>query len=228
MQSPAYILHTRPYKETSALVDLFMPEGRARAVLRSARSKKGSLARPFVLLDVELKGRSELKTLAQLESGGQFYLMQGERLFCALYLNELLMRVLPLADAQPVVFQHYELTLQALAQEHALEPLLRTFEWRLLEQLGYGFSLTHDIRGLPIDVRYWYALQPDSGFERLNRALPGAFLGADLQSLAATQWHEPQVLQAAKRLMRQALAPHLGQRPLMSRELFLTQKELSP
>lgn len=228
MQSPAYILHTQPYKETSALVDLFMPEGRVRAVLRSARSKKGSLARPFVLLDVELKGRSELKTLAQLESGGQFYLLQGERLFCALYLNELLMRVLPLADAQPVVFQHYQLTLQALAQEHALEPLLRTFEWRLLEQLGYGFSLTHDIHQMPIDVRYWYALHPDAGFERLNRVLPGAFLGADLHSLAATQWHEPQVLQAAKRLMRQALAPHLGQRPLMSREFFLTQKELSP
>lgn len=227
MQSPAYILHTRPYKETSALVDLFTPEGRVRAVLRSARSKKGSLARPFVLLDVELKGRSELKTLAQLESGGQFYLLQGERLFCALYLNELLMRMLPLADAQPVVFQHYEITLQALAQEHALEPLLRTFEWRLLEQLGYGFSLTHDIQEMPIDMRYWYALQPDAGFERLSRVLPGAFFGADLHNLAATQWQQPEVLQAAKRLMRQALAPHLGQRPLMSRELFLTQKELS-
>jgi len=228
MQSPAYILHTRPYKETSALVDLFTPQGRVRAILRGARSKKGSLARPFILLDIELKGRSELKTLAQLESGGQFYFLQGKRLFCALYLNELLMRMLPLVDAQPIVFQHYELTLQALAADHAIEPLLRTFEWRLLEQLGYGFSLIQDIKGMPIDARYWYALQPDAGFERLSRVLPGSFFGADLQSLADTQWQESQVLQTAKRLMRQALAPHLGQRPLMSRELFLTQKELSP
>ena len=32
-------------------------------------------------------------------------------------------------------------------------------------------------------------------------------------------------LAAAKRLMRQALAPHLGGRPLVSRELFMTLKE---
>lgn len=227
MSTLAFILHSRPYKETSALVDLLTPAGRLTAVLRGARGKKGSVARPFYLLEVELKGRSELKTLSSLEPAGQSYWLQGERLFCALYLNELLMRMLPVYDPQPTVFEHYELTLHALAHEQAVQPLLRTFEWRLLEQLGYGFSLTQDIRGLPIDARYWYALLPDAGFERLSRVHVGSFLGADLRSLAATQWQEPQVLQTAKRLMRQALAPHLGQRPLMSRELFLTQKELS-
>ena len=35
----------------------------------------------------------------------------------------------------------------------------------------------------------------------------------------------PGALAAAKRLMRQALAPHLGGRPLVSRELFMTLKE---
>ena len=31
---PAYVLHSRAYKETSALVDFFTPQGRMRAVLR--------------------------------------------------------------------------------------------------------------------------------------------------------------------------------------------------
>ena len=49
---------------------------------------------------------------------------------------------------------------------------------------------------------------------------PGVFNGSDLLAMAATQWTTPGVLAAAKRLMRQALAPHLGGRPLVSRELF--------
>lgn len=209
------------------MLDLFTTQGRLRAVLRGARSKQGSLARPFVRLEISLKGRSELKTLAGLEWAGSFLMLQGDRLFCALYLNELLMRLLPLADAQPLVFEHYELTLQALAGEYSVEPLLRTFEWRLLEQLGYGFSLTHDISQQPIEADIWYALQPDAGFLPVARAGSGTFLGEHLQELAATRWQQSQVLKTAKRLMRQALAPHLGPRPLNSRELFIMQQELS-
>ncbi|MCR3763510.1 recombination protein O N-terminal domain-containing protein, partial [Pseudomonas aeruginosa] len=36
-----YVLHSRPYKETSALVDFFTAQGRLRAVLRGARGKAG-------------------------------------------------------------------------------------------------------------------------------------------------------------------------------------------
>lgn len=222
MPGSAYILHSRPYRETSALLDLFTPQGRMRAVLRGARSKKGSLARPFIRLDIELKGHAELKTLSRLEASGVFHLLQGQPLFCALYMNELLMRVLPLLDAQPLLFEHYDLTLCALAAGRPVEPLLRTFEWRLLEQLGYGFSLERDIQGQPIATGCWYALQADAGFVPQGGIVPGGFAGDDLQALAAGDWQQPQVLRTAKRLMRQALAPHLGERPLLSRELFLT------
>lgn len=224
----AFVLHVRPYREASALVDLFCRDlGRIRAVLRGYRSKKGSLARPFNLLEVELSGRGELKTLSRLEAAGSFLLLEGQRLMCALYLNELSVRLLPQADPQPLVFEHYALTLQALAAGQPVEPLLRSYEWRLLEQLGYGFALEHDSQGNPLGAENWYVLQPELGLVAGKRSQPGAFLGADLQALADVQWEQPRVLQAAKRLMRQALAPHLGPRPLMSRELFLRHKESS-
>lgn len=224
----AFVLHVRPYKETSALVDLFtLGQGRIRAVMRGYRSQKGSAARPFNCLEIELRGRSELKTLTRLEPVGNFLLLQGQRLMCALYLNELSMRLLPLADPQPLVFEHYSLTLQALAAGQPVEPLLRTYEWRLLEQLGYGFSLEQDIEGNVLEPGLWYLLQPESGFLPAAGARPGAFLGAELLALAAVQWQQPEVVRTAKRLMRQALAPHLGNRPLMSRELFMRHKESS-
>lgn len=221
----AFVLHTRPYKETSALVDLFTREGRVRAVFKGGRGRSGLQARPFVPLEVELYGRSELKNVRRLEISGQAHWLEGDVLFSALYLNELLMRLLPEGDPQPEVFQHYQLTLQGLAEQRPLQPLLRAFEWRLLEQLGYGFSLTEDRTDAMIVSEGWYRLLPDSGFERISEMRPGAFSGGDIQAMARVDWSDPRALAAAKRLMRQALAPHLGGRPLVSRELFMTVKE---
>lgn len=221
----AFVLHSRPYKETSALVDLFMPQGRLRAVLRGARGKVGSLARPFVPLDIELRGRGELKTVSRLESAGIANLLTGDALFSGLYLNELLIRLLPGEDPHPGLFQHYAATLQALAVGRPLEPLLRAFEWRLLDDLGYGFALAVDTNGQPVAAEGLYRLRPDAGLEPVGQLQPGLFHGRELLAMAEADWSEPAALAAAKRLMRQALAPHLGGRPLVSRELFMNLKE---
>lgn len=221
----AFVLHSRPYRETSALVDLFTSQGRLRAVLRSARGKSGTLARPFLPLDVELRGRGELKTLGRLESAGIPNLLAGEALFSGLYLNELLIRLLPAEDPHPALFEHYAATLPALAAGRAVEPLLRAFEWRLLDELGYGFALDLDLHGQPVAADGLYRLVPDAGLERVELLQPGLFHGTELLALAEADWTATGALAAAKRLMRQALAPHLGGRPLVSRELFMTLKE---
>lgn len=221
----AFVLHSRPYKETSALVDFLTPEGRLRAVLRGARGKAGSLARPFLALELELRGHGELKTVARLETAGIPHLLGGDALFSGLYLNELLVRLLPAEDPHPQLFVHYAATLAALAAGRPLEPLLRAFEWRLLDDLGYGFALDRDCQGQPVDPGALYQWLPEIGFQSIAQLQPGLFHGRELLALAAAAWEEPGALAAAKRLMRQALAPHLGGRPLASRELFINRKE---
>ncbi|GLZ87786.1 DNA repair protein RecO [Metapseudomonas resinovorans] len=224
---PTFVLHSRAYRESSALVDFFTPEGRLRAVLRGARGKAGTLARPFLPLEAEFRGRGELKNVGRLESAGIPNLLAGEALFSGLYLNELLVRLLPAEDPQPALFEHYAVTLQALAANRPLEPLLRAFEWRLLDELGYGFALDSDVAGQPIAPDGIYRLLPDAGLEPVGQLQPGLFQGRELLALAEADWSAPGALGAAKRLMRQALAPHLGGRPLVSRELFMTIKEPS-
>ncbi|HEY0287718.1 MAG TPA: DNA repair protein RecO [Pseudomonas sp.] len=216
----AYVLHSRAYRETSALVDFITPQGRLRAVLRSARGKAGTLARPFVPLDVEFRGRSELKNVGRMEAFGISCWLEGEALFSGLYLNELLIRLLPAEDPHPGVFDHYAATLVALSEGRPLEPLLRSFEWRLLDDLGYGFALDVDVNGDPLSADGMYRLQVDAGLERVYLFQPGQFQGAELLAMAEADWTAPGALSAAKRLMRQALAVHLGGRPLVSRELF--------
>ncbi|WP_214512407.1 DNA repair protein RecO [Pseudomonas brassicacearum] len=216
----AYVLHSRAYRESSALVDFLTPQGRLRAVLRGARGKAGTLARPFVPLEVELRGRGELKNVGRMESNGVAAWLNGEALFSGLYLNELLIRLLPAEDPHPAVFDHYAATLLALAEGRPLEPLLRSFEWRLLDDLGYGFALNTDLHGEPIAADGLYRLQVDAGLEQVYLLQPGLFNGAELLAMAEADWSAPGALSAAKRLMRQALAVHLGGRPLVSRELF--------
>ncbi|WP_152221080.1 DNA repair protein RecO [Pseudomonas sp. SCB32] len=223
----AFVLHSRAYKETSALVDFLTPQGRLRAVLRGARGKAGALARPFVPLEAEFRGRSDLKNVVRLEANGIPNLLSGEALFSGLYLNELLIRLLPSEDPHPALFDHYQATLPLLAAGRPLEPLLRAFEWRLLDELGYGFSLESDIVGQPVAPDGLYRLLPDSGLEPVGSLQPGLFQGADLLAMAEADWSAPGALAAAKRLMRQALAPHLGGRPLVSRELFMNRKDNS-
>lgn len=223
----AFVLHSRPYKEASALVDFFTPEGRLRAVLRAARGKRGSLAQPFQRLELERRGQGELQTVARLEPLGIPWRFAGPALFSALYLNELLMRLLPAGDPHPALFEHYAATLEALAGGRALEPLLRSFEWRLLDDLGYGFALNQDSEAQPIQQQALYQWLPESGFQRVEGWQPGRFYGHELLALAEAAWELPGTLAAAKRLMRQALAPHLGGRPLVSRALFIHRKESS-
>ena len=121
---PAYVLHSRAYRESSALVDFLTPQGRLRAVLRGARGKAGSLARPFIPLEAEFRGRGELKNVGRLDPAGIPNLLVGEALFSGLYLNELLIRLLQAEDPHPVMFEQYAATLQALGAGRPLEPLL--------------------------------------------------------------------------------------------------------
>ncbi|MBD8491706.1 DNA repair protein RecO [Pseudomonas syringae] len=217
---PAFVLHSRAYRENSALVDFLTPQGRLRAVLRNARGKAGTLARPFVPLEAEFRGRGELKNVARMEGAGIARWLVGEALFSGMYLNELLIRLLPTEDPHPAVFDHYAATLVALAEGRPLEPLLRSFEWRLLDDLGYGFALDTDVEGQPLDATGLYRLRVDAGLERVWLLQPGLFQGVELLAMAEADWSVPGALAAAKRLMRQALAVHLGGRPLVSRELF--------
>ncbi len=181
---PAYVLHSRAYRENSALVDFLTPQGRLRAVLRSAKGKAGSLARPFVPLEVEFRGRGELKNVGRMESAGVATWMTGEALFSGMYLNELLIRLLPAEDPHPAVFEHYAATLLALSLGRPLEPLLRSFEWRLLDDLGYGFAMDADINGEPLAIDGMYRLQVDAGLERVYLLQPGLFQGAELLAMS--------------------------------------------
>ncbi len=106
------------------------------------------------------------------------------------------------------------------------EATLRLFEKRLLAEIGFGLVLDHDIGdNSPVvaDAVYDYVL--DRGPVRINperyaRGQGVRVNGASLMALAHDALDDSTALRDAKLLMRAALARHLGDKPLRSRELF--------
>lgn len=213
--APAWLLHRRPFRNTSLTLDLFLPEyGRVGAVARGGR-RNPTLA-PFTPLWVDLKaGGGDLFTLRQVEPRGPALMLQGSALYCGFYINELLMRLLHRDDAHPGLWPAYQDTLAELAGDTPLDVTLRRFEMVLLEEIGYALVLDHDARGEPLDPQLRYRWESEQGFHAEINGYPGELLLA----LGQDRWNDD-VRKLAKPLLRAALAPHLGARPLRSRELF--------
>lgn len=225
---PAYLLHSRPYRDTSLLVDFITQDfGRISAVakgVRSPKSKSRALLQPFVPLMINLSGKSELKTLGQVESQNNHIILKHKTLFAAMYINELLVRLIHKQEADIEIFSLYADTLRKLSFEAEIEPTLRSFELSLLELLGYGidFSVLEELPQDDESVR-WYYFHHESGFEQVNEVngkLGKYFSGQILKNIVAKNFIEAETQKAAKRLLRTALSVHLGDKPLSSRNLF--------
>ena len=126
-------------------------------------------------------------------------------------------------DPHRKLFDHYAAILSLLAEGDDEEIPLRRFELVLLEELGYGFDLASDgLSGNAVAEEAWYHYHEEHGLIEASKSvgerLP-RYRGADLVSLARGDF-SGSARQCAKRLMRQALAAHLGDRPLKSRDLF--------
>lgn len=235
---PAWLLHRRSYGDGSLIVDCFgLNTGRFSAVVRGAgrKTRGGSaigLAQPFTPLLLKAVGKGELKTLHQLETTAAAARLEGKALFKGLYTNELLMRTLPRYDPHPRLFAVYGDVLPKLVIDD--EQPLREFELTLLDELGYELIFAHDSEGDYIDPQGDYCYRPSIGFVRKVFQNRNDLSAANAQSLnvsgdvllAIAKWrHGDHVLsethrQWLKRIIRLALAQHLGEKPLKSRELF--------
>lgn len=225
----AFVIHSRPYRETSQLVEVFtQDQGRQSLIAKGSRQPRSplkGLLQPFVPLSLTFAGKGELKTLFKAEATAPAIRLTSTALYSGLYLNELIYYLLEAHTPFDEVFEAYQSTLHKLAAGEAIEPCLRHFEFYMLNVLGYGVDFTLDAEsGEEVKANHWYQYQAEAGFSRLAQRQPGAYLGAHLHALAELDLSSKEVLLAAKHFSRQALAPYLGGRPLRSRALFIKGK----
>lgn len=229
---PAFFLHTRPYRDTSLLVEAFTRQhGRITLVARGVKNKKkgsAALLQPFAPLLITWWMKGELGALRHTELNQQPFWLTGNRLVSGLYINELLNRLLGRHVAHSELFDYYAQVIQRLATDNILEinKTLRLFEKFLMQELGYGITFDRDaFSGSSIDAGDYYAFEPSVGCYKMHAMREdykemNLYKGSSLLALHEEQFDNTEQLQDAKRLMRKVLSAHLGNKPLYSRTLW--------
>ena len=247
-----YLLHQRPYQEKRALYYLFSQQ---HGVIHGIGKKGAPL---FMPLQLFATGKRDLKTFSQINiaplssiqgSVTQDFLapedsqanlaealhhesISGQHQYAALYLNEILWRLLPTEDPMPVLWQHYQSSLYQLKQPLTADELrlcLRQFETYLFNELGFALTLKHDSLDQPIEPDAWYRFLPDVGLVPIvhnddesavaQTVVKGKeILMMEEQGVAAT------TLNAWSRLHRQLIDHLLDYQPLQSRLLWQQQQ----
>ena len=231
----AYVLHTYPFRETSLIVEVFSRDfGRMALLARGARRPRSAirgLLMAFQPLEIGWAGKGEVLTLMKAEWQGGQPLLSGEALFCGYYLNELLMHLLPREDAHDRLFDGYAEMLSRLTRDpcgKVSEADLRSFEKTLLQELGYGLTLTHDSAGDAILPLAYYTYRMEQGPVRLEHAgaAAQAVWGKTLIDLEAEDFSDPRSRSEAKQLMRTLMAYYLGGKELETRKIFKELQEI--
>ena len=227
---PAFVLHARPWRETSLLVEVLTREhGRLGLLARGVQSPRKQLLRaalqPLQSIVFSAVQRGELAQLRQAEAVDAAPRLSGDAMLGGFYVNELLLRLAPRYDPLPELYMLYAQVRARLAQAKGLAWTLRRFERDLLEILGFGFDLEHDADGTPIDPAARYLFDPMQGPRRLlsERSLDPrrvSATGRALLALAADQLPVAEDMPGLRHSMRMVLAHHLGGRGLKSWEML--------
>lgn len=222
---PAWLLHHRPYSDTSRIIELATRHhGRITVFAKGARGPRSRLRavlQPFQPLLVSWSGRADGGTLTGAELAGPPPALPAAELMSGFYLNELMLRLLPRDEGHDHLFDRFGLALASLAAGEG-QAALRAFELTLLEEVGYGLDLAHEADSTAVAEDRYYHFQPGRGFVRCD---PGtgdeALAGAELLALAAGRYGEPGVLRTARRVLRGAIGHCLEGRGLNSRDVML-------
>ena len=224
---PGFVLHSRPYSESSLLLDLYSRSyGRIAAIAKGARGRKspyrGTL-RPFALLTLGWSGKGEVKTLTQGEWAGPGAALVGSGLFCGFYLNELLIKFLHRYDPHERLFERYWQCIHELLSDSDQESALRYFEKVLLEEIGYGLQLEHDqTSGEKILPAGRYRYQPGVGafVEQTDDQSGVGIHGESLIALRAESPLSQRSQREVKQLHRAIFDNLLEGRTLVSRSVY--------
>ncbi|BFM51006.1 DNA repair protein RecO C-terminal domain-containing protein [Marinomonas sp. THO17] len=226
MRANAYVIHTRPFQDNKVLVDcLTLEQGLMRGVWRLPKKEARVLPGPFLCYEMEYSGRTDLKTIKSLESLSIPKTLQGVNLYAALYVHELLTKLLPSNLPLSDVYHLYQWLIDSLHSGAPAAPILRRFEVGLFAELGAGINMALTGRGEVLQAEQMYQFDAQFGLrpyhgDRLKQA-PVLFVEGQLAlNYAMGLWRDKQVLSLAKVLHRYWLDDLLQGKPISARDLL--------
>lgn len=224
---PAYILHRRHYRNTSLILDVFACDyGRLSLVAKGANSQKSrikGLLQAFQPLQISWVRKSELGTLTSAESLSPPIALTHDALYCGMYLNEILLKLLGKDDPHADIFEQYDTALRHLASHQDQEVTLRQFENELLQSIGYEIDFFHEANTHePLANEKFYQFVPEHGFvECLNsNSTTPRYSGKSIIAISQNDYTEKTTRLDARKIFQIRLKQLLGSSELKTRELY--------
>ena len=222
-----FLLHQRSFGETSIIADVFTQKsGKISFIAKGAKKPKskffGYLV-PFQKLKITYSGRSELKTLTSIDRdlASNSYTFSKVS-YSLLYINELLMKLLPKDAKHEELFVLYDEFLKKINKNNNLEISLRHFELDLLDMLGYGFDYDSEIdSNETIEAELSYVFVSERGFRKSNNS---SLKGQDIMSIKKRKL-EDVPLKYLKEITTKAIGICLEGKDLTSRKIFKSIKK---
>jgi DNA repair protein RecO (recombination protein O) len=217
-----FLLHHRPHGETSLIVDVFTKKnGKMSIIAKGAKkptSKFFGYLTPFTKLKITYTGRSELKTLTNIDRDfSESTNSLSKTSYSLLYINELLIRLLPKDAVHEDLFLLYESFLLKIHSGENIELTLRSFELDMLEMLGYGLDFENEIdKNQSIDVNKNYSFIPERGFRESKNS---NFSGRDIINIRMRNLAEVSK-KHLKHITQKSIHFCLDGKNLSSREIF--------
>ena len=217
-----FLLHHRPHGETSLIVDVFTKKnGKMSFIAKGAKKPKSKFfgyLTPFTKLKITYAGRSELKTLTNIDRDfSESTNSLSKTSYSLLYINELLIRLLPKDAVHEDLFQLYESFLVKIHSGENIELTLRSFELDMLEMLGYGLDFENEIdKNQSIDINKNYSFIPERGFRESKNS---NFSGKDIINIRMRNLSEVSK-KHLKHITQESIHFCLDGKNLSSREIF--------
>jgi len=225
--TPCYILHRRDYSETSLILEVFSREhGRINLIAKGAKRNKKQQSSNFNLYqqyNISWVAKSELGTLTDIEFVASSRSLKPEQMMTGFYMNEIMLRLLHKHEPHPELFDSYDISINELISGASEQIILRYYEKTLLQSLGYGVILDHEVEtgeSLNKDEDYFYKFDygPVSTSETRDSGI--TISGKTLLELDNEILSEQKNINEAKALLRTILDQHLGDKPLASKSLY--------
>jgi len=226
LKQPTWILHQRPYRDTSSIIDIFTRDfGRVSIIAKGGRSPKSKfrgLLRPFFPIKLSWYSGKNLGNLVDIDVEGKPYNLIGDSLLSAYYLNELILKFLVKDDPQVEVFDLYSRTILNLIGMGDIAPVLRKFELEFLKLIGYGLNLEFEtVTHLPVRDDLFYKYNPGSGLVISGKKNDHyVFSGADIKAINQGDFQEKKTIKSANRLLKSIINFHLDGRRLKTRRVL--------
>ena len=222
----AFLLHQRPYGNSSVMAEMFtLDNGRISVIAKGAKKPKSKffgVLSPFSKLRITYRGKSELKTLTNVDKEDIFSDSFSKLSYTLLYINELLIKILPQGAPQKELFYLYDRFLLEIKTSNEIDIILRRFEIDLLEMLGYGINFINEVdSGQSIDADKLYDFVPELGFKESPN---GIFNGKEIISISKLDFENINK-KKFKSLTTMAIGYSLDGGDLKSRQIFKTLKK---